>query len=486
MSVSLKEIAVRYRKSKLGMFGLGLLMFFLALALLAPIIAPNDPDPLNIVGPPYAAPGWMSFFDPGSFPTLQLVPNPGFEEKASGWNFYSDTGRALGRVAGEAFSGQSSFMFEIVAGGGATTAYIETPIEWPYDKTPADAWISYRIKVEMEGDVKEGDFDVFVAFVPQGYDRATWLAKSVNLLLDPRNIKDVGIEISASYSKIPEWRLIRERLNVAEIRAFFFNKTQALLRAVVDMKPTFGKSGKVKVWIDELEFTAFSKYFGVLGTSDSGADAWSQLVWGTQWTLFVALLATTVAVSVGVTMGLISGYFGSIVDEVIQRVVDFLIIIPLLPMLIVLAAILGQSVWNIILILILFGWLGTAKLIRAQTLSEKAKPYVEAAKASGASDIYIIFRHILPNVLPLVFVQLALFVSVAIQLEAALSFLGLGPAEVITWGKMLQFAFESAAASAGAWWYIIPPGLFIALLAMAFIFIGTTIDRIINPRLRGR
>ena len=181
-----------------------------------------------------------------------------------------------------------------------------------------------------------------------------------------------------------------------------------------------------------------------------------------------------------------AGYYGAAIDELLMRVVDFIIILPGLVLYLLLLAIFGPTLENIILVLGLLGWAAISRVIRSQVLSEREKPYVEAARAAGASDFYIIFRTILPNVMPIIFVYLALGVGAAILTEAALSFLGFGPYGLVTWGKMLEWARVSGGVARGAWWYVVPPGLCIAALSMSFIFMGYALDIALNPRLRGR
>jgi len=169
-----------------------------------------------------------------------------------------------------------------------------------------------------------------------------------------------------------------------------------------------------------------------------------------------------------------------------MRVVDFLLVIPGLPLMMVLAAFLGASIQNIIIVIAILGWTGTSRLIRSQVLAEKNKAYVESARAIGASDTYIMFRHILPNVTPILFANITLGVVGAILSEAGLSFLGLTNPEDPSWGRMLADARTGGAFTTGAWWVVLFPGLMITLLSLAFTFVGHTLDQVLNPRLRER
>ncbi len=167
-----------------------------------------------------------------------------------------------------------------------------------------------------------------------------------------------------------------------------------------------------------------------------------------------------------------------------MRFNDILLTIPGLPLLIVLTAVIGPSIISVVVLIGFLGWMGIARLIRSQVLSLKTKAFVEAARASGGGTWHIIGRHLVPNVITMAYTQLALTVPGAIVTEAALSFLGLGDPFLQTWGKMLHDVQYYGAVS--EWWWAIPPGLCIALLSMAFVFIGYAMDDILNPKLRGR
>lgn len=226
--------------------------------------------------------------------------------------------------------------------------------------------------------------------------------------------------------------------------------------------------------------------YGLLGTDELGRDLWSQIVYGARTSLVIGLSAALVSLIIGVLVGLTSGYFGGVVDEVLMRATDIMLILPFLPLVIVLAAILGPRLENLIMIIGLTGWANTARVIRSQVLSLKERTFVEAGIATGASDAHIITHYILLNVLPLVYVNAALGVSGAILSEAWLSFLGLGDPFHISWGMILFYANEYQALTLLAWWYFVPPGLCILLVVLSFIFIGHTLDEVLNPRLRRR
>jgi len=226
--------------------------------------------------------------------------------------------------------------------------------------------------------------------------------------------------------------------------------------------------------------------WGLLGTDNYGHDLYSQFVYGARVSLIVGLVAAFIGIGVGLVVGLMAGYLGRAVDEVLMRFTDMMLVIPGLPLIIVLVAVLGPSLQNIIFVLGFLGWMGFARVIRSQVLSLRERPFIEAAKASGAGTGYITTKHIFPNIVSLTYVNLALSVPGAIVGEAALSFLGLGPQTVISWGQMLELAHAAASSAGLLWWWIIPPGIGIAVLSLSFILIGYALDEMFNPRLRKR
>jgi peptide/nickel transport system permease protein len=223
-----------------------------------------------------------------------------------------------------------------------------------------------------------------------------------------------------------------------------------------------------------------------LGTDELGRSVMDLLIKGSQISLLVGLLATIISVGLGALIGITAGYFGGWRDVVLMRFTDWFLVIPFLPLAIVLASLLGQSFLVIALVIGLVLWPGTARVVRAQVLSLKERPYIERARSLGASDWHLIQRHILPNVFPLIFANTVLVVAVAILAETTLSFLGLGDPLSVSWGTMLEFAFEEAAISLGAWWYLVPPGVAIVLVVLAFTMCGFALDEVLDPRLRER
>jgi peptide/nickel transport system permease protein len=221
------------------------------------------------------------------------------------------------------------------------------------------------------------------------------------------------------------------------------------------------------------------------GTDNLGRSVLALTVWGSRISLIVGLAATVFTVVIGSSVGLAAGYYGGWRETGLMRVTDWFLVIPFLPLAIVLSVILKPSLWTVIFVIGVTSWPSTARVIRAQVLSLKTRTYVERARALGASDWHLVSRHILPNVGPLIFANTILIVAVAILTESTLSFLGLGP-NAISWGTILEQAFGAGAAFAGYWWWIVPPGVAIVLLVLAFTMIGYALDDILNPKLRSR
>jgi peptide/nickel transport system permease protein len=226
--------------------------------------------------------------------------------------------------------------------------------------------------------------------------------------------------------------------------------------------------------------------FGPLGTDDLGRDVLTQFIWGSRISLLVGLAATIIAMLIGSAVGISAGFFGGRIESVLMRITEWFLVIPFLPLAIALAAILGPSIQNIIIVIGITSWPGTTRLIHAQVLTLKQRDYVDRSRALGASNWHLMTRHILPNAAPLILANTTLTVPIVILSEATLSFLGLGDPSNASWGQMLDDAFEAGAVTLEAWWYIVPPGLGIMLVVLAFTLVGQALEEILDPRLRDK
>ena len=226
------------------------------------------------------------------------------------------------------------------------------------------------------------------------------------------------------------------------------------------------------------------KVFGIMGTDELRRDIMIGLLWGTPLALFIGIAVAVGSVMIGLIYGVYAGFKGKKTDDGMMRFNDVIYALPALPFLIILAVTISNSIFLIVGFLMIFSWVGVAKVSRSMTLQIKTKQYVEASKIMGEKNSRIIFKHIIPQLLPYTFASIAISVPAAITTEAGLSFLGLGDPTFPTWGQILHDANTFGAAARGLWWWIVPPGLMIAITGLAFVFIGNALDTIINPRLK--
>ncbi|WP_415951368.1 ABC transporter permease [Streptomyces sp. KLOTTS4A1] len=220
-----------------------------------------------------------------------------------------------------------------------------------------------------------------------------------------------------------------------------------------------------------------------LGTDQFGRSVLALLVWGARVSLTVGLLAAFLCVAIGTVVGIVAGHFRGWFATVLMRITDWFLVMPTLVLAIALATVMDRSMWTVIIAIGVTTWPTTARLVRAQTLAVESRPYIERARALGGGHGHIMLRHVLPNVMPLVLAQTTLVISGAILTESTLAFLGLSDPTVTSWGGMLQDAREAGAVSAGHWWYLAPPGLAIALVALSFTLCGRAVESVLHPRL---
>jgi len=249
---------------------------------------------------------------------------------------------------------------------------------------------------------------------------------------------------------------------------------------------THDNPNSILAWAkDENRYHPPSKEF-LFGADYFGKDVYSLTIYGTRASLIVGLAASVISIVLGSVIGLFSGYYGKLPDEILMRFTDFFLVIPWFPLMIVFAMLLGQSFTNVIIVIGITSWPSTARIVRSQVLSVKEKIFVERARAIGSGSRHIISKHILPNVFPLIFANTILLIANSIFSESFLDFFGLGDPTIISWGTMLENAYDKGAFSSYAWWDILAPGACIVILIMSFYLIGDVLDEILNPKLRKR
>ena len=224
----------------------------------------------------------------------------------------------------------------------------------------------------------------------------------------------------------------------------------------------------------------------LLGTDENGRSVLALTLIGTRVSLLVGVAATVLSVVIGTLVGMLAAHFGGWVSTVLMRLTDFFLVLPSLVLAIVLSTVLERGILTIIVAIGVTSWAATARLVRAQTLTIEARPFIERAQALGGGHVHVLGRHVLPAVLPLVLANTTLAVGSAIISESTLSFLGLGDPTTVSWGTMLKAAVSSGAVTAGAWWYLLPPGIAIVVVVLGFTLCGRALELVLNPVLAAR
>lgn len=291
------------------------------------------------------------------------------------------------------------------------------------------------------------------------------------------------------------WRLFRgNRLGFAGFIILVAYIAVALfapwIATVSDPMETSSQEPEQLLWINphppSLTPSPYTGFVHPFGTDNIGRDVFSMTLYGARASMAVGLVATLISIAVGVTVGLVAGYFGRLSDEVLMRFTDYFLVLPWFPLMIILMTILGQTFYNVIIVIGITSWPSTARIVRSQVLTVKERAFIERARAIGASDAHTIRVHVFPNVLPLVFANTVLLISIAIFTESFIAFFGLSDPDVVSWGTMLDYAYDFGAFDSSAWWWVTPPSLAITLCVLSFAMVGYALDEIYNPKLRRR
>ena len=304
-------------------------------------------------------------------------------------------------------------------------------------------------------------------------------ARTRNMLLSKTQVERVKLLARRGRSIWSDYRRNLGGMTGLIILMFFL-----VMAVFAPLLATHAEPNNQVLWGDNPKFAPPSSRF-LFGTDSLGRDVYSLTVFGSRASLVVGIVASLISIILGTAVGLIAGYFGKISDEILMRITDFFLVIPWVPLMIVFATLLGKSFTNVIIVIGITSWPSTARIVRAQVLTVKEKGFVERARAIGSGSGHLIARHILPNVVPLIFANTILLIANSIFSESFLDFFGLGDIRVVSWGTMLEEAYDAGAFSR-AWWWIAGPGISIVALIMAFYMIGDALDEILNPRLRRR
>lgn len=461
LAESLKNFWKEFRKFKYGMVGLALFAIFVLIIIFQPFLIPfSDAGAkwrdVNYWedNPPNAVPIWMNLFSSHKFTASTVLKNP--------------------EIKTEDVSG-----IQVIDG---TFTY-----NYKYDVPPID--MIFHVKAQ-------GNVTLSMTLVRPD-NQEIIIFNNKNILSSTSADSKLSIAKESTYSAIEFMRQYESQANsiglsqdvVKPLEAFFAKAEPGMAS---NPTPLHGEY-KFKISMVVMEGQAkdpeiyvSGSAFGLLGTDNSKRDLWSGIICGTKWAMLIGLLTAIASVLIGVLVGVASAYYGGWIDSAIMRVYEILSSIPLLPVLIVISAIFKPSIWTLIILMCIFNWVGPVRTVRSIGMQIKQETYIEAAHALDASNARIIFKHMVPQLLPYSFASIALAVPGGILAEASLSLIGLGDATIVTWGQVLHDAMISGAVLQGLWWWVVPPGILIALLGMTFAFIGYAMDTILNPKLRTR
>ena len=447
-----KEILHEFSKSKIGLAGIGILGILFALSVIAVITIPVDTfkewnDPSRWINyPKTSLPAWVNYLSSEKIPEHKILKNPQTSSQTTG---------------------EISIISQYFV------------IDYSYDGFPSDFIFEYsaqysgapllKILVTRPDGLK---IDLISRSLPQS-DSSIY----------SEQIFSTDDSVKKNLRKYANNFVFPIDLLSAEDVVFSETGQNKILKGKYVFQVNFYNVDSI-VDIKSSKLILGGKVYGIIGTDELRRDLAVGLLWGTPLALFIGIAVAIGSVVIGLIYGVFAGYKGKKTDETLMRFNDVIYALPALPLLIILAVTIGNSVFLIVGFLVIFGWVGVAKISRSMAIQIKTLQYVEAAKIMGQKDIKIIFKHILPQLLPYTFASIAISVPSAITTEAGLSFLGLGDPTFPTWGQILHDANSFGAAARGLWWWILPPGIMIAITGLAFVFIGNAMDKIANPRLK--
>ena len=452
-NITPQEIKKEFLKSKMGIAGIVILTILILTSIITMIIIPietfqewNNPESW-ITYPKAAIPIWINLFLTEKIPEHKILAEPNIE------TMFNDE------------INLTSYQFNV---------------NFNYDQFPKDFIYSYLLEYS-------GSPLIQVSVIrPDGVK-----LELVSTSLPHSDLKTIHSDRMFSTDAMVKKELVLQEekfefeINELSVEDIVFSKTESNkpLKGNYVFLVDFYEINEESKIIDS-KLIIGGKAFGIMGTDELRRDLAIGLLWGTPLALFIGLAVSIGSVVMGLVYGIYAGFKGKKTDETMMRFNDILYALPALPFLIILSVTISNSIFVMTGFLMIFGWVGIAKVARSMSLQIKTRGYVEAATIMGQKDSKMILKHILPQLLPYAFASIAISVPAAITTEAGLSFLGLGDPSFPTWGQILHDANTFGAAARGLWWWIVPPGIMIAITGLAFVFIGNALDSIINPKLK--
>jgi len=450
-SIDSSELKREFMKSKTGLIGIGILSSLVIVSLIAATTIPIDTfkqwnNPNNWISYPKASmPIWVNYFLEDKIPEHIIIENPS-----------AITKKDVISVTSHQFT-----------------------IEYMYDDFPND--FIYEFSAEYS-DSPLLQISVIRPDQNKMLLLSTSLPYSDEKIIHHQRIFSTDDSIRKN-AQIESAKMKLPRESTSSEDLVFADKYGHVLKGnYLFLVNLYGIEDYAKI-IDS-KLILGGKAFGIMGTDELRRDLIVGLLWGTPLALLIGISVAIGSVVVGLIYGVYSGFKGRKTDETMMRFNDIIYALPALPFLIILAVTISNSIFMMIGFLMIFSWVGIAKVSRSMSLQIKTKQYIEASKIMGQKDSKIIFKHIIPQLLPYAFASIAISVPAAITTEAGLSFLGLGDPTFPTWGQILHDANVFGAAARGLWWWIVPPGVMIAITGLAFVFIGNALDTIVNPKLK--
>ncbi len=452
-AISISEIKYEFLRSKIGLAGIGILGTLIIVSIFAVIIIPvetfqewNNPSSW-ISFPKTATPAWVNFLTTEKIPEHKIIDEP--EKKIQELNDIS--------LVSHQFN-----------------------VNFDYDNFPND--FIYEFSVEYTG----SPLLQMSIIRPDGNQLellSTSLPYSKTFTIHDERIFSTDGSIRKNlFLQKEKFSFPIDSLSAEDIVFSKLETHEVLKGDYVFLVNLYGVKTQNEILNSKL--IVGGKAFGLMGTDELRRDLAVGLLWGTPLAMFIGLAVSIGSVTMGLLYGVYAGFKGKKTDETLMRFNDIIYALPALPFLIILAVTISNSIFLIIGFLMIFGWVGIAKVSRSMALQIKTKGYVEASKMMGQKDSKIILRHMIPQLLPYALASIAISVPAAITTEAGLSFLGLGDPTFPTWGQILYDANVYGAAPRGLWWWIVPPGIMIAITGLAFVFMGNALDAIVNPKLK--